>query len=74
MHRKPKVSPGRLVRGGLVGRPKGVDDGHQVDIPELPIIRMRCVGTQEDRHASDWMCLFKRVASLGRKIRSDVRK
>ena len=37
MHRKPKVSPGRLVRGGLVGklRPNGVGDGHQVDIPEL---------------------------------------
>ena len=34
MHRKPKVSPGRLVRGGL-----SVGDGHQVDIPELSDIR-----------------------------------
>ena len=30
-------------------------------------------GTQEDRHASDWKGLFKRVASLGRKIRSGAK-
>ena len=38
MHRKPKVSHGRLVRVGLVGpygeAVKGVVDGCQVDIPE----------------------------------------
>ena len=38
MHRKPKVSHGRLVRVGLVGSygkaAKGVVDGHLVDIPE----------------------------------------
>ena len=36
IRRKPKVSWGRLVRPGLVGpklRPKGVDDGQQVNIP-----------------------------------------
>ena len=33
MHRKPKVSPGRLVRGGF--RLKSVGDGRQVDIPVL---------------------------------------
>ena len=35
-HRKSKVSWGRLVLPGLVGpksRPKGVDDGQQVNIP-----------------------------------------
>ena len=35
-HRKSKVSWGRLVRPGLVGpksRPKGVDNGQQVNIP-----------------------------------------
>ena len=42
IRRKTKVSWGRLVRPGLVGpklRPKGVDDGQQVNIPVLPIIR-----------------------------------
>ena len=32
-------------------------------------IVIRSGGTQEDRHASDWKCLFKRVARLCRKIR-----
>ena len=37
VHRIPKVSDGRLIRVGLVGpkpRPKGVGDGHPVNIPE----------------------------------------
>ena len=34
------------------------------------VIVNRCGGTQEDKHAVDWMWLFKRVASLSRKIRS----
>jgi hypothetical protein len=29
-------------------RPKGVSDGQQVEIPVLPLIVMREVGTQED--------------------------
>ena len=33
---------------------------------------IRCGGTQEDKHAADWMWLFKRVASSGRKIRQGV--
>ena len=35
-HRKPQVSWGRFVLPGLVGpkaRPKGVVDGHKVNIP-----------------------------------------
>ena len=53
-------------------RPKGVADGHQVDIPELTNNRLKGGGTQEDRHASDWMCLFKRVGRIRRKIRGFV--
>ena len=34
------------------------------------VIVTRCGGTQEDKHADEWKCLFKRVASLSRKIRS----
>lgn len=30
-------------------RPKGVSDGQQVEIPVLPLIDMREVGTQEDK-------------------------
>ena len=32
------------------------------------IIVIRSGGTQEDKHADDWKCLFKRVARDGRKI------
>lgn len=38
------------------------------------VIVIRCGGTQEDKHAADRKWLFKRVASLSRKIRSDVIK
>jgi hypothetical protein len=47
VHRKPKVSAGRLVRCGSVGpkaRPIGVVDGCQVYIPE-PGIKVKQVGT-----------------------------
>ncbi len=50
--RKPKVSWGRIVRPGLVGpksRPKGVDDGQQVNIPVPSVMRLTYGGTQEDR-------------------------
>ena len=33
------------------------------------VIVIRCGGTQEDRHAADWMWLFKRVGRISRKIR-----
>ena len=33
------------------------------------IVVIRCGGTQEDRHAAEWMWLFKRVARISRKIR-----
>ena len=32
------------------------------------VIVIRSGGTQEDKHADDWMCLYKRVARDGRKI------
>ena len=72
MHRKPKVSHGRLVRVGLV-RPKGVADGHQVDNPELTYNCLKGGGTQEDRHASDWKSLLSSEGRVCRKIRRSVR-
>ena len=33
-------------------RPKGVSDGQQVEIPVLPLIVMREVGTQEDKSSA----------------------
>ena len=50
IRRKPKVSWGRLVRPGLVGpklRPKGVDDGQQVNIPVLLKARYQQWGDAE---------------------------
>jgi hypothetical protein len=35
-------------------RPKGVGDGQQVEIPVLPILVKREVGTQEDK-LSEWL-------------------
>ena len=32
------------------------------------IFVIRSGGTQEDKHADDWKCLYKRVARVGRKI------
>ena len=57
MHRKPKVSHGRLVRVGL----------------NRLFIVIRSGGTQEDMHASDRKCLLERVARQDRKIRSVVK-
>ena len=37
------------------------------------VVVIRCGGTQEDRLAADRKWLFKRVASLSRKIRSGVK-
>jgi len=58
---KSKVSDGRSVRVGLVGpkpRPKGVGDGHPVNIPEPP--EGSDGGTQHGRPARYWI----RVLSL----------
>ena len=33
---------------------------------------IRSGGTQEDKHADDWKCLYKRVARFGRKIHQIV--
>ena len=37
------------------------------------IFVIRSGGTQEDKHADDWKCLFKRVARVGRKIHRFVK-
>ena len=37
------------------------------------VIVIRCGGTQEDRHADCWICLFKRVGRFRRKIREVVK-
>ena len=36
------------------------------------VIVTRSGGTQEDKHADDWKCLYKRVARFDRKIRQIV--
>ena len=36
------------------------------------VIVIRSGGTQEDKHADDWKCLYKRVARNDRKIRHFV--
>ena len=59
-------------KSGPKARPKGVVDGQQVDIPVLASNRLKGGGTQEDRHASDWKSLFKRVGRICRKIRKFV--
>ena len=64
IRRKSKVSLGRFVRQGLAGpkpRPKGVGDGEQVNIPAPPACVITDGGTQKDRPASEWLCLFKPV-------------
>ena len=46
IHRKSKVSWGRLIRPGLVGpksRSKDVDDGQSVNIRILPVLRFQLV-------------------------------
>ena len=37
------------------------------------IFVIRGGGTQEDKHADDWKCLYKRVARVGRKIHRFVK-
>jgi hypothetical protein len=41
-------------KSGPKPRPKGVGDGQQVEIPVLPLLVMRDVGTQEDK-LSEWL-------------------
>ena len=36
--------------------------------PDYFMFVTSCGGTQEDKHAHDWMCAYKRVATDGRKI------
>ena len=37
------------------------------------VIVIRSGGTQEDKHADDWKCVYKRVARVGRKIHQLVK-
>ena len=50
-------------------RPKGVADGHLVNIPELPISRYHDGGTQEASQARDWMSGLRVVGRSARQIR-----
>ena len=50
-------------------RPKGVADGHLVNIPELPIPRYHDGGTQEASQARDWMSGLRAVGRSARQIR-----
>ena len=67
----PKVSDGRFIHVGLVGpkpRPRGVGDGHPVNIPEP--LRRSDGGTQRGKLAYDWYVGAKRVGvDVCRKIR-----
>ena len=57
VHRKSKVSSGRLVLWRLVGpkpRPNGVGDGCPVDIPEPEWIVMEGHGASSERDR--WLC------------------
>ena len=48
-----------------------MDDG--LIFPYYLIFVIRSGGTQEDKHADDWKCLYKRVARVGRKIHQLVK-
>jgi hypothetical protein len=70
--RKTKVSWGRLVRPGLVGpkpRPKGVGDGHPVNIPEPSQGRLYDGVTLQERLASERLCWYKPVGQgIGKSV------
>ena len=71
-HRKSKVSWAMVIIPGLVGpkaRPKGVVDGHQVNIPELGIYRLTEGVTKKGSTSTDWLLWCKVVGGVGRQIR-----
>ena len=58
-HRKPKVSWATSIDPGLAGpksRPKGVDDGQQVDIPAPVRVCTRRDGASETARTYDLSC------------------
>ena len=50
-------------------RPKGVVDGHQVNIPELGMYRLTEGVTEKGSTSRDWLFWCKVVGGLGRQIR-----
>ena len=67
--RFPEEGSSAQGQSGPNVRPKGVADGHPVNIPELPKQRLYDGGTQEVSPAYDWMCRFRHVGGTTRKIR-----
>jgi hypothetical protein len=60
VHRKSKVSSGRLVLWRSVGpkaRPNGVVDGHRVDIPEPGLLAMEGHGPSFERDCWLFACV-----------------
>ena len=56
-------------KSGPKARPQGVVDGQQVEIPVLPLLVIREVGTQEDRLSQQLEELVQAVRLEGRQIR-----
>ena len=50
-------------------RPKGVVDGHQVNIPELSIYRLTEGVTKKGSTSTDWLLWCKVVGGVDRQIR-----
>ena len=67
--RFPEEGSSTQGQSGPNVRPKGVADGHPVNIPELPERRYHDGGTQEAIPAYDWMCRFRHVGGAIRQIR-----
>ena len=67
--RFPEEGSSAQGQSGPNARPKGVVDGHPVNIPELPERRYYDGGTQEASPAYDWKCRFRHVGGSARKIR-----
>ena len=68
--RFPEEGSSAQGQSGPNARPKGVADGHPVNIPELPVSRYHDGGTQEANRAHDWTCGFRHVGGLSRQIRT----
>ena len=67
--RFPEEGSSAQGQSGPNARPKGVADGHPVNIPELPTSRYHDGGTQEANRAHDWTCGFRHVGGSSRQIR-----
>ena len=67
--RFPEEGSSAQGQSGPNARPKGVADGYQVNIPELPRKRYYDGETQEASPAYDWKCRLRHVGGSVRKIR-----